>query len=36
MIEIFIKHCDSIWLEYVYEPCEELDNYYIINGFFLG
>ncbi len=35
-IVISTKHCDSIWLEYVCEPCEEFDNYYIINGFSLG
>ncbi len=31
---ISIKHCDSIWLEYVYESCEEFDNYHITNGCF--
>jgi hypothetical protein len=26
---LFTKHCDSIWLEHVCEPCEEFDNSHI-------
>jgi hypothetical protein len=33
---ISIKHCDSKWLEYVCEPCEEFDNYHITNVCFWG
>jgi hypothetical protein len=28
------KHCESIWLEWVCEPCEKFDNFHITNGFF--
>ncbi len=33
---VFIEHHDSIWLEYVCEPCENYDNYHITNGCFWG
>jgi hypothetical protein len=23
------KHCDFIWLEKIYDPCQKLNNYYI-------
>jgi hypothetical protein len=32
---VFTKYCDSMLLEYVCEPCEKFDDYYITNGFFL-
>jgi len=31
---VFIKHCDSIRLEYVCEPCQKYDKYHITNIFF--
>jgi hypothetical protein len=34
-VVICIKHCDSIWLEQVCEPCEEFDNYNITIFFFV-
>jgi hypothetical protein len=33
---VSIKHCDSIRLGYVCEPCEEFDNYHITMGVFGG
>jgi hypothetical protein len=33
---LFIKHCNSIWLDWVCEPCEKFDNYHITNGCFWG
>ncbi len=33
---ISTKHCNSIWLEWFFEPCEKFDDFHITNGFFQG